>query len=264
MAESKLVTVLRNPLLPLIWALQWIQSFCARRFGLEIRFTKAGHTIVFLPLLAYNFCAFIFSPLNYLINNICYLQPNGQPEWDSPALQPPLKERVSDDRIAQIRKQLLAKEIETFGEHEIVQLFDTLKPATRVDLIGKSYRGHIVRCGCFLDLVDKVLVRPLMTLGFVWGKRYRSQHVGDPLLMCWKEKIFFPFPIWGNVGMTGIQWRGEHQATMNYDHQPWQDFFRILDDGQHSGNRVYLGVWSAREKTGGWFTLTLRRDVETI
>jgi hypothetical protein len=247
--------IARNPL-------QALKSAC-RYVGLELRFTKQGHVILFLPLLVYNLLAFVFVILNYLINNVCYLQPNGQPEWDSPTA-PPLKNKLSKERLNEIKGKILKKAEITFSEEDLIQLFDTLEPAQRAEMIGKSFRGHIVRANCFLDLVDRVLVRPLMALGFAWNKRYRTQHIGDPLLMSWKELLFFPFPIWGNVGLTSIIFRGKHQATMNYDHQPWQDFFRVLDSGDETGTRVYLGLWTAREKTGGWFTLTVRNDVDTI
>jgi hypothetical protein len=223
---------------------------------------------LFLPLAVYHFCALFFFVLNYVINNVCYMQFNGAPEWDSPSTKK-LELKASSNRLASLRSQLLDLSSRhscerTFDEAELVQLFDTLKPAECNELIGKTFRGQIIRCGCFLDLVDRTLLRGLTALGFAWNKRYRTQHVGDPLLMSWNERFFFPLPIWGNVGMTSIAFRGKHQATMNYDHQPWQDYFRVLDDGQETGNVVYLGLWTAREKCGGWFTLTLRKNVETL
>jgi hypothetical protein len=42
---------------------------------------------------------------------------------------------------------------------------------------------------------------------------------------------------------------------MVYDNQPWQDHFRILDDGKDSGQIMLLGIWCCHEKIGGWFTL---------
>lgn len=269
------LAILRNPYKPLSWAGRFAlrdvrrlffaivaMILLVKRSGAEIRKTQHGHTILFFPQGVYHFFAFSFWGLNYFLNNVCYFQNNGLPEWDCRFETEKLS--MPQERLVQLKRQILAKELVTFKEEEVVALFDTLRPATREDLIGKSYRGHIVRSGCFLDVVDKHLVRPLMELGFSWGKRYRTQYIGDPLLCSWKDQVFFPLPIWGNVGMTSIQWRGQHQATMNYDHQPWQDFFRILDDNQESNGRVYLGVWTAREKTGGWFTLTLRPNIETL
>jgi len=36
------------------------------------------------------------------------------------------------------------------------------------------------------------------------------------------------------VGITDIKWRNETTATMNYDHQPWKDYFKLLtgEDGK--------------------------------
>lgn len=245
----------------------WV-GWAATQGGLELRRSKNGQWILFLPLVVYNLCALFFCILNYLINNVCYVQFNGAPEWDSPNAQK-IEPQASKDRLTSLRSQLLDVSLRhacenTYDEAELVQLFDTLKPAEREELTGKTFRGQIVRSGCFLDVVDRTLVWALAILGFAWNKRYRTQHVGDPLLLSWNERLFFPMPIWGNVGMTSIMFRGKHQATMNYDHQPWQDHFRVLDDGKQTGRVVYLGLWTAREKCGGWFTLTVREDVETV
>merc|ERR1719329_577511 len=101
-----------------------------------------------------------------------------------------------------------------------------------------------------------------MELGFTWGKRFPTQHIGDPLMLAWKEKVFFP--ILGNASTASSLWRNKHQATITYDHQPWQDFLRVLDDHDQSNGVVYLCAWTLREKTGGWFTLTLRPTVEAV
>lgn len=234
-----------------------------KRIGLELRNTKQGHTILFLPTIVYTWLCYMLFSINFIIHLACYCQRNGLPEWGSPT-PPAFKNKISAERIKELKDRLLCKAEMTFAEEELVQVFDSLEPAQRSDMIGKSYRGHIVRSGCFLDLVDKVIVAPLKKLGFQWGKRYRTQHIGDPLLMCFRDKYFFPLPLWGNVGLSSIEFRNKHQVTMNYDHQPWQDYFRVLDDGKRTGDAVYLGLWTDREKTGGWFTLTVRRDVETL
>ena len=106
-----------------------------------------------------------------------------------------------------------------------------------------------------LDLAEWFIIRPLSFLGIKWGKRYRTQHQGDPLLFRWMDKVYFPIPIWGNVGMTDIRWREDATATMNYDHQPWKDYFKIISN--EDGKVVLLGVWSHKHIAGGWFTLTL-------
>lgn len=82
-----------------------------------------------------------------------------------------------------------------------------------------------------------------------------SPYRGDPLIfICW-GRLIFPVPAWGNVSMPEINLRGKSGATMTYDHQPWKDHFRSLDDGKASGRRMMLGNWISREKNGGWFTL---------
>jgi hypothetical protein len=114
-----------------------------------------------------------------------------------------------------------------------------------------------------LDLAEWFLVRPLQMLGFNWGKRYRSQHVGDPLLLNWFKTFYFPIPVWGNVCMTDMSWRGTNTGTMNYDQQNWKDYFRVLEHDEASKRLVLLGVWTSWEKAGGWFTLTWDPETPT-
>ena len=55
--------------------------------------------------------------------------------------------------------------------------------------------------------------------------------------------------------MPEIRLRGKIGAAMTYDHQPWKDHFRVIDNGEKYGRRMMLGNWMPREKNGGWFTL---------
>jgi len=55
--------------------------------------------------------------------------------------------------------------------------------------------------------------------------------------------------------------RGWRAGRSGATHQPWQDHFRILDDGLVSGRRMLLGNWLVREKLGGWFTLEAMPDL---
>lgn len=147
-------------------------------------------------------------------------------------------------------------------EKHIIQLFDSLKPADPVDLCGNAFRGRILRCGRFLDIVDLCLIQPGRLLGFKWGKRYRTQYVGDPLVYTFLNRFHFPQPMWGNVGMHTVNYRGRAHATMAYDHNPWLDMFAVLDDGSSSGRKKFLGIWCHRQKSGGWFTLTEVKGID--
>lgn len=191
---------------------------------------------------------------------MCYLQPYAK-HWDEDETvsREVLEGSISEERLSALRISLLSDSLKLYQEREIVALFDSLPAPEPDELIGHTFTGRIVRSGCFLDVVDMVLVRPLMKLGLQWGKRYRSKYIGDPLLVSWGKRVFVPLPIWGNVGMTSILWRGSHVATMNYDHQPWKDYFKLLSDPEDQ-LRVYLGVWTARELSGGWFILTIDPD----
>jgi len=147
-------------------------------------------------------------------------------------------------------------------ERNLMQLFDSLPPAQPEMLRGKAFRGRILMCGRFLDLINLCLIQPIRLAGIKWGKRYRTQYVGDPLCFTWLERLHFPSPTWGNVGMHSVDYRGRPHATMAYDHQPWMDMFAVLDDGATSGRLKFLGLWCHRQKCGGWFTLTELKGVD--
>jgi hypothetical protein len=72
----------------------------------------------------------------------------------------------------------------------------------------------------------------------------------------WDRRVFCPLPAWGNVGVCDMVFRNKSVATMNYDYQPWKDYFAVLRPDGQLGGMVLLGLWTSREKTGGWFTLT--------
>jgi hypothetical protein len=56
--------------------------------------------------------------------------------------------------------------------------------------------------------VDNTLGR-LDMFGGQWGKRYRSAHIGDPLVLNFGERLFIPLPIWGNVSIPNTEYRGK-------------------------------------------------------
>ncbi|HEX5361165.1 MAG TPA: DUF4334 domain-containing protein [Fluviicoccus sp.] len=218
-----------------------------------------NRTVLYFPSVAYDLIQLAMFPLNYAIGGLCYLQP-GQSEWngDDFAAQ---DVRGSGKSVETLKQELLGGADIAFNEQDLVRLYDALPAVSaRDDLIGRTWKGRIVRTGgSVLDLAEWAIVRPLSKLGLAWGKRYRSADQGDPLLFNWKGRVFTPVPLWGNVGMTDIRWRGETTATMNYDHQPWKDYFKLL--GDDNGKVVLLGVWTHKHIAGGWFTLTL--DAET-
>ena len=80
-----------------------------------------------------------------------------------------------------------------------MRLYDSLpRVSAREDLIGRGFRGRILRTGSsVLDLAQRALVGPLMKSGLRWGKRYRTAHTGDPLLVSWRDRLYFPIPVWG-------------------------------------------------------------------
>ena len=213
---------------------------------------KTPH-VVFLPAVAYDLVSWLCFPLNYAIAGLCHLQPQ-ESVWNDAPTTPV---QGSDKSLATLQQEILSQADIPQLEADLVRLYDALPALNAADaLVGRAWRGRILRTrGSVLDLAEWAIVRPLRQLGFGWGKRYRSAEQGDPLLCHWREKIFFPLPLWGNVGVTDIRWRGQVTATMNYDHQPWKDYFkRLSQDGEPP---VLLGVWTHKHIAGGWFTLTL-------
>ncbi len=51
------------------------------------------------------------------------------------------------------------------------------------------------------------------SVGFSWGKRYRSPYIGDPLVLGWRDTIHLPIIVWGNVQLNDIAYRGKVNAT---------------------------------------------------
>lgn len=222
---------------------------------------KNNRAVLFFPPIVYDITQLAMFPLNYAISGMCYLQPK-QSVWNDKGFE---KKQLSGSgkSLVQVKNDILQQQDVAYNEEDLVLLYDSLPSVSaRDDLIGHSWKGKILRTNAsVLDVAEWAIVRPLNKLGFNWGKRYRTSDKGDPLLVRWLDKIYFPLPMWGNVGMTDINWRGESTATMNYDHQPWKDYFKLLSN--ENGNVVLLGVWTHKHIAGGWFTLTLDHDTPT-
>jgi len=223
---------------------------------------KNNKLVVFFPSLLYDAMQYMFIPLNYFLGSVTYLLPTGRSRWSESGFENVALD-VGADELAIVKADIFADSDVAHREEAYVALYDSLPAVTaETDLVNRTWNGRILRTNrSLLDLADWLLVRPLGLLGFKWGKRYRSQHIGDPLLVRWLDTLYFPLPVWGNVGMIDIRWRGVPTATMNYDYQPWKDYFRLLksDDGKV----VLLGVWTHKEVAGGWFSLTLDPEVPT-
>lgn len=214
-----------------------------------------GKLTLNMPGIVYDLAQWLMFPLNMLISGLCYLQPK-KSVWNEAGCQE-LKLEGSGQSLDEVKAQILAEKDVAYNEEDLVRLYDSLPNVNaKQDLVGRAWKGKVLRTNAsVLDIAEWFVVRPLSLLGIKWGKRYRTQHQGDPLLFRWFDKLYFPIPIWGNVGMTDIRWREDATATMNYDHQPWKDYFKLLKD--EDGSVVLMGVWTHKHIAGGWFTLTL-------
>jgi hypothetical protein len=225
---------------------------------------KNNKLVFFLPGVVYDFIQHIFFPVNYFIGTACSFFPTRNSIWSEKGFETKTLEGSGKD-TEEIRASILSKKDVSFNEEDLVNLYDSCPVVSaRNTLIGRSWNGMVLRTNrSVLDVAEWLLVRPLGLFGFKWGKRYLTQHTGDPLLVRWLDTIYFPLPVWGNVGMVDIRWRGECTATMNYDYQPWKDYFRLLSN-EGDDEIVLLGVWTHKDKAGGWFVLRYDRNVPTI
>lgn len=210
-------------------------------------------------IVVYHLTQHAFFFINWVIDGMCYLQP-GRSEWNEPGSSPSVEalKAAGGPSVETVREQILAHKDVAYAEQDLVRLYDTL-PAVKTEelLVGRTWNGKILRTNqSVLDLAEWFIIRPLSFLGISWGKRYLDQHTGDPLLFNWAKTVYVPIPLWGNVCVTDIKWRGVSTGTMNYDSQNWKDYFRVLENDPANQRLVLLGVWTARSKAGGWFTLT--------
>jgi len=224
------------------------------------RIYLANRKLVFyFPEWFYKLVAFVFWPSNWLISAVSSRLPpplaawNG-PDWPlNPQLAPGQFGTMSAVQLEALKSKIRKGRRERVDERELMQLFDALPPAINTDMLC-NWRGRVVHTGSLLDIVNNTIAR-LEWIGWRWGKRYRSPYIGDPLVLYIWNLIVIPLPVWGNVSLPMIAYREKVNATMVYDNQPWQDYFRVMDDGKESGKKMLLGIWSCHEKIGGWFTL---------
>jgi len=223
---------------------------------------KNKKLVIMLPKIVYDIAQWVFFPVNYVICLLCYLQPK-KSVWNEEGFESQ-KLTGSGLDLTTVKEQIINGDNLAYNEEDLVKLYGSLPDVSAKDqMVGHSWNGKILRTNAsVLDLAEWFVIRPLNLIGVNWGKRYRDQHKGDPLLFRWLSTVYIPIPIWGNVGMVDIKWRNSSTATMNYDHQPWKDFFKVLKD--EDGELVLLGVWTHKHIAGGWFKLTLDRDVPTL
>lgn len=218
-----------------------------------------GRLVISFPAFLYDVLQWLAFPLNYLLGLLCYLQPQTS-VWNETGFQDQ-DLSGSGAGLDELKRNMLERPNQIYTEADIVRVFDNLPTVSaEKDLIGRVWEGQILRTNrSALDFAHYAINWPLKLLGFKWGKRYCTANRGDPLFLRWLNLFYIPLPIWGNVGMMDIRWRGEPTATMNYDHQPWRDYFRLLSD--EGGKVVLLGVWTHKHIAGGWFTLTLDKAI---
>jgi hypothetical protein len=244
------------PLLPRPWVYWsvWLLFALGSGFRVRLRRGKTGFPAIvfFFPVFVYELVPYALYVFNWAISISCYFQRSRG------AFDETKSKHLTKAQVEKLRRRILKDpEYYSYDEQDILALFDVLPAAdTKEHLLGNTFDGKILRTGgSVLDLPAALLNPPLRLMGFGWGKRYVTHHVGDPLLLNWLQTIYCPIPAWGNVGCLNMTWRGKCTATMNYDMQYWKDYFVILED---SGEElVLLGSWTSREQTGGWFTLTL-------
>lgn len=216
---------------------------------------RDGVVQVMLPEWLYDLCAFVFFAPNWLIAALAARFPSRYAARDWP-LDPelaPARRPLPAAGLQTARETIRARRSDRLDDDDVWSLFDSLDAPRANDMLG-NWRGKVVYTGSWLDPAG-LLEIPAGWLGLTWGKRFFSPYKGDPLIFIAWDRVILPVPAWGNVSLPEINLRGKCGAAMTYDHQPWKDHFRVLDDGKTSGRRMMLGNWISREKNGGWFTL---------
>lgn len=211
---------------------------------------------VIAPEWLYDLLVYFCWPVNWVIAAMASRFPSryGADDWPlDPELAPAKRPRTALSQ-GEMREIIRRRDDTRLIDGDLWALFDLLPGPTANDLMG-NWRGKVVRTGSWLDVAGTLLEEPLRAIGIQWGKRFFTPYRGDPFILLFGDSVVLPVPIWGNVSMPEIALRGKLGATMTYDHQPWKDHFRVLDDGKSSGRRMMLGNWMSREKNGGWFTL---------
>ncbi|MCC1498152.1 DUF4334 domain-containing protein [Alcanivorax sp. 1008] len=223
---------------------------------MKIRSRKVTFSI---PGLIYDFAQWVMFPANYFISVLCWLQPGGS-IWNESAAQCGSVEDTGKS-LDKLRVEILVGLNVAHDQRDLLSLFDSL-PSVQAekDLVGRAWKGKILRTNrSVLDLAEWLIIKPASYLGLSWGKRFKTRHKGDPLFFCWLDRIYVPVPVWGNVAVTDVRWRGECTATMTYDQQAWRDYFKVLL--RSNGDLVLLGVCTHKHTVAGWFTLTLDESV---
>jgi hypothetical protein len=170
---------------------------------------QASHHVYYFPEFVYDLFTILFLPLNFTIQFLSsrFASAKNLPNYsDSPQLQPKqLRQTISNASPDQLRASLLSNlDISKFSqkkrypEPELLVLFDSLPGISTTQMIG-NWQGNVILSNSWLDLCDRFLVEPISTLfNAYWGKRYRSLHVGDPLIVTVKRpssKFTFPLPM---------------------------------------------------------------------
>jgi len=223
---------------------------------------RDGKVGVFLPLFVHDFAAMAFFPLTFVISSLMYFQPTHS-EWNNPnnfmLIGPEALKKKSGEDLSTLKKDIVANTSRVYSESDLVRLFDSLPAASPSTLLGKGFEGHILRTNKnLLDLVQMFIAWILKKIGISWGRRLVSHHRGDPVVLNFRGKLYLPLPAFGNLSTETCVWRDVSTACGRFNHLPWTDMYKVLEDDGKS--LVLLVCWTNREKTGGWFTLTMDKS----
>ena len=148
---------------------------------------KNKKLIFFYPSIVYDLLQHICYPINYLLGLLCYILPTRHSKWSEINYK---QIQLIGTGKKDIKEDLINQKNIVYNEEDLVLLFDQCQPIQAEELIGNTWNGKIIRTNrSLLDIAEWLLVRPLGLFGFKWGKRYRTQHVGDPLLVRWLNFI---------------------------------------------------------------------------
>jgi hypothetical protein len=242
----------------------FVKSFF--KYGGEFRKTKSGFVVVMFPWFLYSVFSLVAGVVNILLNDILPGRAKVQPtQWSDAPHSPQAIKSLGEKRLAEIKKEILENHGQAYEEVELVQLWDTLEPATSEDLIRKTFKNKIIDVSeLYSDNFYEKIAKTLSKFGMHVHRRFVNKFQGDSLLLNILDLVVFPLPIFGNVGIKELNFRGKVGIAMCYDHQPWIDYFRILDEDKETGKKIILAFSTCRDQGAGFYTLTYRPEIETL
>ena len=183
-------------------------------------------------------------------------------DWNTKlVVVPSLNVEEKEDLTAKLLEIASNKKDHIVSEAELIRLFDACEPAiAEKDVIGRSFRGRIIRTGTnVFDLAELTMLWPMRVMGINWNKRFFSMYKGDAFVFDWQQFYYFPIFFNGVASITDQRWRNQVTATVGMSMNQVRDpLVKLVDTPETT---ILLGNAYCEKAVLGWFTLTLDKAV---